>query len=304
MTHAQSSKSAKVLDMFKSEVTAMPTTESTNIRELVKDRYSALARCDVESHQEATREVAAAFGYSPEELASIPAEANLGVSCGNPTALASLKPGEVVVDLGSGAGLDVFLAAPKVGSTGRAIGIDMTADMIDRARKNAAKAGLSNVEFHLADITAMPLPDNSADCVISNCVLNLVPDKHKAFAEIFRILKPGGRLAVSDMALKQPLPEVLAKDFYPYIGCVAGAILIDDYRAGLEAAGFRSVQIVDSGLDLTAYTKMGDQMCCGSATADSDLFQRFSELLRRYDINQYAAAVKVIAVKPRECSIS
>lgn len=280
------------------------TTEATEIRELVKDRYGALARCDVGSHQEATREVAAAFGYSPEDLASIPAEANLGVSCGNPTALASLKPGEVVLDLGSGAGLDVLLAAPKVGPTGKAIGIDMTPDMIDRARKNAAKVGLNNVEFHLADITALPLPDNSVDCVISNCVLNLVPDKPKAFAEIFRVLKPGGRLAVSDMALKQPLPEVLVKDFYAYIGCVAGAILIDDYVAGLQAAGFRSVQVVDSGLDLTVYTKMGDQMCCGSAAADSDLLQRFSELLRQYDINQYAAAVKVFALKPRGCSFS
>jgi len=133
------------------------TTTPAEIRGLVKDRYGALARCDVGSHQEATRDVAAAFGYSAEDLASIPAEANLGVSCGNPTALASLKPGEVVVDLGSGAGLDVFLAAPKVGPTGKAIGIDMTPDMIDRARKNAAKAGLSNIEFHLADITAMPL---------------------------------------------------------------------------------------------------------------------------------------------------
>lgn len=280
------------------------TTTPGEIRERVKDRYGALARCDVGSHQEATRAVAVAFGYSPEDLASIPAEANLGVSCGNPTALASLKPGEVVVDLGSGAGLDVFLAAPKVGPTGKAIGIDMTSDMIDRARKNAAKAEFTNVEFHLADITAIPLPNSSVDCVISNCVLNLVPDKQKAFAEIFRILKPGGRLAISDMALKQALPEALVKDFYAYIGCVAGAILIDEYRAGLEAAGFRSVQIVDSGLDLTVYTKMGDQMCCGSAAGDSDLFNRFNELLRQFDINQFAAAVKVFALRPRDCSCS
>jgi SAM-dependent methyltransferase len=271
--------------------------ESTEIRKRVKDRYGALARSDV-GNQEASREIAASFGYSAEELASIPAEANLGISCGNPMALASLKPGEVVVDLGCGAGLDVLLAAPKVGPTGKVIGIDMTPDMIERARQNAGKAGLANVEFHLTDITAMPLPESSVDCVISNCVLNLVPDKHKAFTEIFRILKQGGRLAVSDMALKQPLPKVLVKDFCAYIGCVAGAILIDDYMAGLAAAGFRSVQVVDSGLDLTVYTKMGDQMCCGSAAADSNLFQRFSELLRQYDINQFAAAVKVFALKP------
>lgn len=275
------------------------TTASSEIRERVKDRYGALARSQVGSHREATGELAAAFGYLPEELASIPAEANLGVSCGNPIALASLKPGEVVVDLGSGAGLDVFLAAPKVGPAGKVIGIDMTPDMIERACKNADQAGLSNVEFHLAAIEAMPLPENSVDCVISNCVLNLVPDKRKAFAEIFRILKPGGRLAVSDMALKQPLPEVLVKDFYAYIGCVAGAILIDDYIAGLETAGFRSVQVVDSGLDLTVYTKLGDQMCCGAAAADSELFQRFRALVQQYDVNQFAASVKVFALKPR-----
>ena len=273
-------------------------TTCSAIKQAVRDRYGALARHDVGSHQPTTREVAEAFGYSADELASIPDAANLGVSCGNPTAMATLKPGEVVVDLGCGGGLDVFLAARKVGPTGKAIGIDMTPDMIERARRNAEQAGLSNVEFHLAHIEDLPLAEESVDCVISNCVLNLVPDKPRAFAEIFRVLKPSGRLAVSDMALKRPLPDELVKDFYAYIGCVAGAILIDNYFAGLEAAGFRSVQVVDSGLDLTVYMKMGDQMCCGSAGADSDLFQRFSDLLRQYDINQFAASVKVFALKP------
>ncbi len=276
------------------------TAKDTEIRDLVKERYGAMAGCGQESQPETRREVASAFGYSAEELASIPDSANLGVSCGNPTAMASLKPGEVIVDLGCGGGLDVFLAAKKVGPTGRAIGIDMTEEMLALARKNAEQAGLGNVEFHLAQIEDLPLADASADCVISNCVLNLVPDKAKAFAEIFRVLKPGGRLAVSDMALKQPLPDELVNDFYAYIGCVAGSILIDDYRAGLESAGFGAVEIINSGLDLSVYAKLGDQMCCGQAAEDQSLFQRFKELIERFDINQYAAAVKVFALKPME----
>jgi arsenite methyltransferase len=272
----------------------------SDIRKAVKDRYGALACGSGANQPEARREVAGAFGYSPEELASIPDAANLGVSCGNPIAMASLKEGEVVVDLGCGGGLDVFLAAQKVGPTGKAIGIDMTEEMLARARKNAEQAGLSNVEFHLAQIEDMPLADASVDCVISNCVLNLVPDKARAFTEIFRVLKPGGRLAVSDMALKQPLPEELVKDFYTYIGCVAGAILIDDYRAGLQSAGFDAVEIIDSGLDLSVYAKLGDQMCCGQTAEEQDLLARFKELIARFDVNQYAASVKVFALKPAE----
>jgi SAM-dependent methyltransferase len=280
------------------EVAAMQTTsKNTEIQDLVKDRYGALACCGKETQPETRRE-AGAFGYSQDELASIPDAANLGVSCGNPTAMASLQPGEVIVDLGCGGGLDVFLAARKVGPAGKAIGIDMTEEMLVRARKNAEQAGLTNVEFHLAKIEGLPLADDLVDCVISNCVLNLVPDKARAFAEIFRVLKPGGRLAVSDMALKRPLPEELVKDFYAYIGCVAGAILIDDYRAGLKAAGFGNVEIIDSGLDLNVYAKLGDQMCCGQAADDKGLFQRFQELIQRFDINQYAASVRVFAAKP------
>ncbi len=272
---------------------------TADIKEVVRDRYGATARSDLGSHQEGTRRVAEAFGYSLEELASIPAEANLGVSCGNPTAMASLKPGEVVLDLGSGAGLDVFLAAQKVGPHGQAIGIDMTPDMIERARRNAAQAGLGNVEFHLAEIENMPLPDDAVDCVISNCVLNLVPDKSRAFAEIFRVLKPGGRLAISDIALKQELPAELADNFNAYVGCVAGAILIADYVAILEASGFAAVHVVDSGADLNAYAQVGQSACCcgGEASGDS-LHQRLAELLQRFDVNQYAASVKVFALKP------
>src|SRR3954471_21052213 len=238
------------------------------IEDVVREKYGAVAASSLSSEHEGVRNVARAFGYTAEELSSIPAEANMGLSCGNPTALANLREGETVVDLGSGGGLDVFLASAKVGPTGRAIGIDMTPEMIDLARRNAAKAndgaGYSNVEFHLATIDELPLPDNSVDCVISNCVINLAPDKPAVFREIARVLKPGGRLAVSDIALKKPLPAELAEDVSAYVGCIAGAIAIDDYRRGLADAGFEHVEVIDSGADLNAYAKVENQSGCCS----------------------------------------
>src|SRR5215471_1911796 len=243
---------------------------STNIEDVVKTRYGAVAGANLSSKHEGVHAVAEAFGYSTEELAAIPAEANMGLSCGNPTATANLREGEVVVDLGSGGGLDVFLAATLVGPTGKAIGIDMTPEMIELARRNAAKAnngnGYSNVEFHLATIDELPLADNSVDCVISNCVINLAPDKPAVFREIARVLKPGGRLAVSDIALKQSLPPEVGQDIMAYVGCIAGAILIDDYRRQLSEAGFSNVQVFDSGSDLNTYAKIQNQSSCCSPT--------------------------------------
>lgn len=297
---------------------------SKAIKEAVRSRYGSVATSGLSTAQAGVRAVAEAFGYRPEELASIPAEANMGLSCGNPTATASLRPGEVVVDLGSGGGLDVFLAARQVGPTGKAIGIDMTPEMIALARKNAAQARgpdgqpLGNVEFHQAIIDRMPLADASADCVISNCVLNLVPDKPAAFREIARVLKPGGRLAASDIALKRPLPPEIGGDLLAYVGCIAGAILIDDYRKALLDAGFAHVEIIDSGADLNAYARLEDHAgccspatdplavvgeassCCGTPEAANtpELLVRLADLLRRYDVNDYAASVKVYAVKP------
>jgi SAM-dependent methyltransferase len=231
----------------------------------------------------------------------------------------ALRGGEVVVNLGSGGGLDVLLAARKVGPTGKAIGIDMTQEMIDLARRNAAKSGLGNIEFHLATIDKLPLPDASVDCVISNCVINLAPDKPAVFRDIARVLKPGGRLAVSDIALKRELPPEIETDLMAYVGCIAGAVLIEDYRRMLMNAGFAHVEVIDSGRDLNAYAKVENQAGCCSPSASSlpiaevgccstsgesfdpmgaNFHDRLAELLRRYDVNDYAASVRVFAVKP------
>src|ERR1700722_7175819 len=229
----------------------------------VKSKYGAVAESTLSSHHAGVKAVAEAFGYTADELTSIPAAANMGLSCGNPTATAHLKPGEVVVDLGSGGGLDVFLAAQRVGPTGRAIGIDMTQEMIDLARRNAIKAGQgtppANVEFHLATIDDLPLADGVADCVISNCVINLAPDKRSVFREMARVLKPGGRVAISDIALKKSLPPEIGQDLLAYVGCIGGAIPIEVYKQGLLDAGFSAVQIVDTGADLNVYAKIDNQ---------------------------------------------
>ncbi len=301
---------------------------SEKITEAVKSKYGSVATSNLSSENVGVRAVAEAFGYSAEELSSIPAEANMGLSCGNPTATAHLKEGEVVVDLGSGGGLDVFLAAQKVGSSGKAIGIDMTPEMIERARRNAQNGndgkGYENVEFHLATIDDLPLPDNSVDCVISNCVINLAPDKPAVFREIARVLKPGGRLAVSDIALKRELPSELGNDLMAYVGCIAGAIPVEDYKNGLKEAGFSGVEVVDTKSDLNAYAKVENQSgCCSPAMAqiengmkslptldagccvpapvgigaEKDLHNDLAALLSRYNVNDYAASVRVYAVK-------
>lgn len=188
-------------------------------------------------------EVSRRIGYSDEEMAAAPDGANLGLGCGNPIALVSLKEGEVVLDLGSGAGFDCFLAAKKVGSKGRVIGVDMTPEMLEKARENAHKAGVANVEFRLGEIENLPVADNSVDAVISNCVINLAPDKARVFAEAFRALKPGGRLMVSDLVLTAPLPKVVQESVAAYVGCLAGASLKADYLRAIGQAGFEKVEV-------------------------------------------------------------
>jgi len=188
-----------------------------------------------------------AIGYSAEDLKVIPEDADLGLGCGNPVALASLVEGETVVDLGSGAGMDCFLAANKVGPQGRVIGVDMTAEMVERARENLRKTGVRNVEFRLGEIENLPVADGIADVVISNCVINLSPDKARVFREAYRILKKGGRLMVSDIVLEAPLPEAVAKSVAAYTGCIAGASLRNDYLDMIRSAGFEEVRIAGEG---------------------------------------------------------
>ncbi|MFO0900888.1 MAG: arsenite methyltransferase [Pirellulales bacterium] len=290
-----------------------------SLEKIVQQKYGQAAQAGLSSERADVRSVAEAFGYSSRELSSIPAEANLGLSCGNPSAFASLRPGEVVVDLGSGGGIDVFLAAQKVGPTGRAIGIDMTPAMVDLARRNAAKLGAAAgaVEFHLSTIDNLPLPDASVDCIISNCVVNLAPDKPKVFREMGRVAKPGGRVAISDIALKRPLPAEVAENLLAYVGCVAGAIPVAEYEAGLAAAGFTAIEVHDTGADLNAYSQIegqggccspnpapgslpvvsGGGCCSSAAAATSAVHADLKDLLSRYDINEYAASVRIQAVR-------
>lgn len=190
-------------------------------------------------------EVSKKIGYSDEEIKEVPEGANLGLGCGNPTALASLKEGETVLDLGSGAGFDVFLAAQKVGKNGKVIGVDMTPEMIKKAQENAEKGNYENAEFRLGEIEKLPVEDNSVDVIISNCVINLSPDKKEVFKEAFRVLKPGGRLMVSDIVLKKELPDFVKNSIDAYVGCISGAILKDRYLDIIKEVGFQNVEIVN-----------------------------------------------------------
>ena len=226
------------------------------IRAKVREGYGTIATSDQScctgtsccgSNPEVARDLATRLGYDPAVLETLPEGTNLGLSCGNPQAIASLHPGETMLDLGSGAGFDVFLAAQAVGPTGKAIGVDMTAQMLSKARRNAVsfseRTGLSNVEFRLGEIEHLPVPDASIDAVLSNCVINLSPDKPQVWREVARVLKPGGRVAISDIALLRPLPEAAKELAESLVGCVAGASLVDDIRRDAEAAGLVDVAI-------------------------------------------------------------
>ncbi len=229
------------------------TARQEEVRTKVRESYGRLAGAQAEGCcgpaepcGGSAEVIAGALGYTLEELTALPDGANMGLSCGNPVALATLRSGEVVVDLGSGGGFDVFLAGPRVGPSGRAIGVDMTPEMIAKARRNTLayreRTGLDNVEFRLGEIEHLPLADASVDVVISNCVLNLSPDKPQVWRDISRVLRPGGRVAVSDILLKKPLPPEIAGDAQALVGCVAGAISLEDTRAAMEAAGLSDIE--------------------------------------------------------------
>jgi arsenite methyltransferase len=224
------------------------------IKEYVKERYGGIARqssscCGVEAtccQPDTAERIGRRIGYREEELQAVPEGSNLGLGCGNPVAIASLKPGETVLDLGSGAGFDCFLAANKVGESGKVIGVDMTTEMIEKAKKNAQAQQYENVEFRQGEIENLPLDNESVDVIISNCVINLSPDKPRVFQEAFRVLKPGGRFMVADIVLTKELPDSIKNSVEAYVGCIGGAILKDEYLRAIIDSGFEDVQILDA----------------------------------------------------------
>ena len=237
--------------------------------------------------------ISRSIGYSEEEMGAVPQGANLGLGCGNPVALASLREGEIVLDLGSGAGFDCFLAANKVGRKGKVIGVDMTPEMIDRARENAGRSGYKNVEFRLGEIENLPAADNSVDVVISNCVINLVPDKGKAFRESYRVLKPGGRLMISDLVLLKELPEVIKNSIEAYVGCLSGASMRDDYLGAMRAAGFEGLRVVEE-------TSFPVDLMANDPTAKALMKDLGITAGTLKDVASSVVSVKVEAIKPKK----
>ena len=276
--------------------------ESENIRKTVRERYGERAKagtscCGTTSSCGcSTQTISTKLGYSEQELGSIPKGADLGLGCGNPTALASLKAGETVLDLGAGAGIDCFLAAGLVGETGHVIGVDMTAGMLDRARENAKKNGIDNVEFRLGEIEHLPVSDETVDVVISNCVVNLSTDKPQVFSEVYRALKPGGRMMISDIVQLEPLPEAVLKSIEAYVGCIAGASLKQDYVSMIQGAGFRDVEILSETTFDAALPSTGDaKIVLDGQEVDPEEFGMTQDTVR--DLAGSMASISVRAFK-------
>lgn len=271
--------------------------KTAEIHEDVRKRYGKISEtsqsgscCGASGRAAIATQVSSAIGYSNEEMAAAPEGANLGLGCGNPLALAELKAGETVVDLGSGGGFDCFLAAQRVGETGRVIGVDMTDPMLERARANAAKGGYDQVEFRKGQIEALPIDDSTVDAIISNCVINLSPDKPQVFREALRVLKPGGRVYVSDIVLTKRLPWFLRRSAALYSACVAGAMIKDEYLGAMRGAGFQEVKVVS-------------EAPFGIESFESDPILRTYAGVARYipgvkGVAASVVSVKVHAVKP------
>ncbi|KAJ7737909.1 S-adenosyl-L-methionine-dependent methyltransferase [Mycena maculata] len=285
----------------------MTKYDDTFLIESVKQAYSSVAKTG--SAPEYAAEVAESVGYTRDQLESIPKESHMGLGCGNPTVTATLKPGENVLDLGSGGGIDIFLAALKIGAQGKAVGLDISTDMVKRARENARKRGLfpphvSFVECSLAD--TLPINSNSIDCVLSNCVINLLPQsgKNHIFKEIYRVLKPGGRLVLDDILSKEELPAHIRDDMKQYISCIGGAIQVHEYNELLDSAGFKESMFVDSEADLNIYLMAANAgsmpiTCCSLGPEKA---QMSSSRTVDMDLNQWAASYQIYSRKPNDSS--
>lgn len=284
--------------------------EKSDIHTVVREAYASVATqgkcgCGCETSEAPSLETAASkrMGYSEEELGAIPQEANLGLGCGNPTALADLSKGEVVLDLGSGGGIDCFLAAYAVGEGGRVIGVDMTPPMIDQARATARSHAYHNVEFRLGEIENLPAADASVDVVISNCVINLSPDKPRVFREAFRVLKPEGRLMVSDIVLVGELPASLKDSPDLYVSCLAGAVSKEEYLAAIAEAGFRGIEILSEQPSGAKRPHEGPS-CCSDHEAKPrqpetvEELRAFDQQLNAGELEVFATSVQVRAFKP------
>lgn len=284
---------------IKSEVKEM---EKEKVRKVVREGYARVAKresscCTPDSPCCGTTNVADQFntkiGYTDAEVRSVPEGADLGLGCGNPVALASLKEGDIVLDLGSGAGFDCFLAANKVGNTGKVIGVDMTPEMLEKARENARNGNYENVEFRLGEIENLPVADNYVDVVLSNCVINLSPDKEKVFEEALRVLKPGGKLMVADIVILKELPDAIRNSVAAYIGCLSGATMRDEYVEAVRSAGFNEVRIIEE----TSFPVdcMANDPTAQALTNDSGIPE--TELRK---IGNSVRSVKLCGVKPNE----
>ena len=273
--------------------------KDSEIKTYVKERYGNIARsgstgCGCSSGccgSPSPDLISRAVGYSDEELSAVPEGSNLGLGCGNPTAIAALKPGETMLDLGSGAGFDAFLAARQVGPSGKVIGVDMTPDMLSRARENAEKGKVTNVEFRQGEIENLPVESGTIDTIISNCVINLSPDKPRVFTEAFRVLKPGGHIAVSDIVLLEPLPDFVRDSVAGYTACVAGASLKEDYLDAIKRAGFETIEVMGENVFDLDFIDLAPEL-----VAQAEALSITEEMIQH--ISETIVSIKVQAVKP------